>query len=226
MHVISHEPTDTEATLCLRAGPDSPGARRFRGDGKSIGWVLAAIGLPLLTLALVQVRDDIGLETVLLLFLLLVVVVGAIGGIVPGVVAAVAGFLLANWFFTPPFHTWTISEGENVLALVVFVVVSAVVSALVDLAARRALDAHRARAEAETLARLAADVGTDDPLRAIVASMRERVPPRCRRARVHGTVTAGGSKRPTAIRSPRHRTRPTRSRTSATARPWLWSGRG
>jgi two-component system sensor histidine kinase KdpD len=171
VHVISHEPADTEERLPSRRPAvawRSPLSRRRQ----VISWVLAGIGLPLLTLALVQVRDDIGLETVLLLFLLLVVVVGAIGGIVPGVVAAIAGFLLANWFFTPPIHTWTISQGENLLALVVFVVVSAVVSALVDLAARRAFDAQRARAEAETLARLAADVGTDDPLRAIVGSMR------------------------------------------------------
>jgi two-component system sensor histidine kinase KdpD len=121
---------------------------------------------------LVQVRDDIGLEAVLLLFLSLVVAVGAIGGILPGLAAAVAGFLLANYYFTEPLHTFTIGEGENLLALIVFVVVSAVVSGLVDLAARRAIDARRLRAEAETLARLAADVGSDDPLPALLGSLR------------------------------------------------------
>ena len=172
VHVISHEPTKREASLPSRR-PALPWRSPLPRRRQVAGWALAVAGLPLLTLLLVQVRDDIGLETVLLLFLSLVVAVGAIGGILPGLAAAVAGFLLANWFFTPPFHTWTISEGENLLALIVFVLVSAVVSGLVDVAARRALDARRARAEAETLARLAADVGSDDPLRAIVGSLRQ-----------------------------------------------------
>jgi two-component system sensor histidine kinase KdpD len=170
VHVISHDRAEAEEALPPRRRTvpwRSPLPRRRQ----VAGWALAIFGLPLLTILLVQVRDDIGLETVLLLFLSLVVAVGAIGGVLPGVAAAIAGFLLANWFFTPPLHTWTISRGENFLGLVVFVVVSAVVSGLVDLAARRALDARRARAEAETLARLAADVGTEDPMRAIVASL-------------------------------------------------------
>ena len=76
-------------------------------------------------------------------------------GFVPALVAAVGGFLLANWFFTPPFHTFTIAEGENLLALVVFLVVGggrrAGSSAV---AARRTAEAAQARAEAETLAAL------------------------------------------------------------------------
>ncbi len=171
VHVISHEPSDTEQPLPSRRPQlrwASPLPRR-----RQVGaWVLAAIGLPLLTLLLIPARDDIGLETVLLLYLSLVVAVGAIGGIIPGIAAAIVGFLLANWFFTPPIHHWTVAEGENALALVIFVVVSAVVSALVDLAARRTLEARRARAEAETLARLAGYEGGEDPLHRLVASLR------------------------------------------------------
>ena len=37
-------------------------------------------------------------------------------------------FGLVNFFFTPPYHTFTIAEGEHVLALVVFLVVAAVVA--------------------------------------------------------------------------------------------------
>ena len=35
------------------------------------------------------------------------------GGFFPAVGAAVAGFLLANWFFTPPFYTFTIGDPMN-----------------------------------------------------------------------------------------------------------------
>ena len=96
-----------------------------------------------------------GLPSVLLLFLLLVTGISAVGGIWPALAAAVVGFLLVNWYFTPPLYTLTISEGENILALVVFVAVAGLVSAFVALASRRAAEGTRARAEAEALSRLA-----------------------------------------------------------------------
>ena len=60
----------------------------------------------------------------------------------------------ANWYFTPPLHTFTIEDGDNIASLVVFVVIAAVVSALVSVAARRTREAAVARADAETLAGL------------------------------------------------------------------------
>ena len=65
------------------------------------------------------------------------------------------GFLLVNWYLTPPIHTWTIGDPENVLALLVFLAVAVAMSSFVALAARRAAQATRARAKAETLMRLA-----------------------------------------------------------------------
>ena len=94
----------------------------------------------------------------MLLFLLVVVVVALVGGFWPALLAAVGGSLLLNYYFTPPLHTFTISETNNALALVVFVVVAALVSSVVDLAARRTRQAARATAEAETLATLAGSV--------------------------------------------------------------------
>ena len=57
--------------------------------------MLAAIGLPPHAV-LIPARDDIGLETVLPLFLSLVVAVGAIGGVIPGVAAAVVRLTAAE----------------------------------------------------------------------------------------------------------------------------------
>ncbi len=122
---------------------------------KVVGFGLALVAPALLAVVLANLRENLGLPSVLLLFLLLVVGVSAVGGLWPALVAAVAGFLLVNWYFTPPLYTFTISEGENVLALVVFLAVAAVVSGFVELSARRAASGARARAEAEAFARLA-----------------------------------------------------------------------
>jgi two-component system sensor histidine kinase KdpD len=169
IHVISHEPTPEE-----RALPFRPSARLVRLPPRRQlwGWGIAGLGLPLLTVLLANVRGHVGLPGVLLLYLLLVVATAAVGGAAPAIAAAVAGFLLANWFFTPPLYRFTISEFQNVLALAVFLVVGAVVSGLVDAAARRGSEAARARAEAETLARLAATMGEDDPLSTLVEHLR------------------------------------------------------
>ena len=119
------------------------------------GVVVAALTLPLLTITLAGLRDSLGLPSVLLLYLLAVVVIAAVGGAWPALGAAVVAFLLVNWYFTPPLYTFTISETENLLALGVFLIVAATVSGLVSLATRRASEGQRARAEAQTLARLA-----------------------------------------------------------------------
>jgi two-component system, OmpR family, sensor histidine kinase KdpD len=173
VHVISHERSHTERTSVAR-----PAVRRLTNVSaipprrQAIGWAIVAIGVPLLTLLLAQLRDSTGLETVLLLYLTLVVTAAAIGGTWPAIVAAVAAFLCANWFFTPPLHTWSVAEGENVVSLIVFLGVALVVSRFVDAAARRTSEAARARGTATNLARLAATMAEADPLPALLAHLR------------------------------------------------------
>ena len=109
------------------------------------GFALALLLPPLLTLALVAARPapEPGQRRP-------AVPAGGRGrspwsaGSCPALVAAVGGSLLLNYFFTPPLHTFTIRETNNVLALGVFVVVAALVSSVVDLAARRTRQAARA----------------------------------------------------------------------------------
>jgi two-component system sensor histidine kinase KdpD len=119
------------------------------------GWVIAATGLPLLTLVFANMRETFGLPSVLLLYLVLAMVVALVGGAIPAVAAVVGGFLLANWFFTPPLYDLTIASAENLLALVVYAAAAGIVAVLVDRVGRTRLQAGRARAEAEALAALA-----------------------------------------------------------------------
>ncbi len=137
-----------------------------------IAWLLTVVGLPAMTAALASTRDHIGLPTVLVLFLLFVVVDAAIGGFLVAMVAAVVGFGLVNWYFTPPLHTLTVHEGENVAALVAYLLTAAIVSTLVALAARRTAEAARAGAEARTLSALASTVVDTDPLPAVITHLR------------------------------------------------------
>jgi two-component system sensor histidine kinase KdpD len=109
---------------------------------------LAVVGLPVLTSTLSQFRETLGLPGALLVYLTFVVAVATVGGVRAAIATAVAAALLLNWFFAPPLHTLSIAHADNLLAIVVFVIVAATVSVLVDREAR-------ARAEAAGAAELA-----------------------------------------------------------------------
>jgi two-component system sensor histidine kinase KdpD len=138
----------------------SPLRRVSRPDaGRTLGsrrvwsaWLLTVTSLPLLTLLLLSLRGEISLENVLLVYLLTSVAVGVVGGAVPAVTCGVAGFLLANWYFTPPFHTWKIADAAHLFSLFAFLVVASAVGLLVGNATRRSAEARKARAQAEALA--------------------------------------------------------------------------
>ena len=122
------------------------------------GATAAVVLLPLLTVVLLIMRDALNLTSDVLVFLLAVVAVALLGGLWPALGAAVVASLLLNWFFTEPTGGFSIAERNNALALVVFAAVAAMVSWVVDLAARRSSQAARSTAEAETLSTLAGDV--------------------------------------------------------------------
>src|SRR6185312_5416489 len=129
------------------------------------GVLLAAVLLPLLTVILATARSHLNLADFVLVYLVAVVAITVIGGFWPAVLAAVAASLLLNWYFTAPIHTFTIAQPRELLALLLFVTVAVAVSSVVHLAARRALQAARAREEAASLLELAQTVlgGADSP---------------------------------------------------------------
>lgn len=166
IHIVTHEHAAQGRGLPAVRGT-SLGRTRVLA-----GW-LVGVALPaLLTAALIHTRS--GLPTDVLLFLTCTVGAALLGGMLPALASAVIGSALLNWYFTPPVHTWTIAESQNIAALVVFLVVGMAVASVVDLAARRAQQAARLRSEAEILSHLAGGVlGGDDPLEALLERVRE-----------------------------------------------------
>jgi two-component system, OmpR family, sensor histidine kinase KdpD len=151
VHIVTHAHIGRGRGL-PRAHGGLPLRRRLAG------YALAAVLAPLLTLLLASLRGQLNLTTDVLTFLVAVIAVALVGGFVPAVLEAIAGFLLLNFFFTPPIHRFTIADTNNVLALVIFVAVALVVSFLVDDAARRTKQAARATAESELMVTTAGSV--------------------------------------------------------------------
>jgi two-component system sensor histidine kinase KdpD len=134
-----------------------------------LAWGLVALGLPGLTAALLALDEHVHLPSVLLLYLLVVVAVATIGGAWPAAAAAITAFLLANWFFTPPYHRFTIDATEDAVALIAFVVVAAVVSSLVRIASRYEATARADELKTALLTAVSHDLRT--PLASIKASV-------------------------------------------------------
>ncbi len=130
-----------------------------------VGWVACLTLLPLATFGLVRLDEHLNLSSALLVHLAIVMSISAIGGVRPGIAASIEASLLTNWYLTPPVHTWTIAEADNIVALAVFVFVAVGVSTLVDRLARESREAMRARADATALARSTGSIITaPDPM--------------------------------------------------------------
>ncbi|MET4538731.1 two-component system sensor histidine kinase KdpD [Arthrobacter bambusae] len=131
--------------------------RPHRGElGKArvvVGFGLAVV-LPTLLQFVLAASPSHNIATAVLVQLTGSVAVALVGGLWPALLGAVWSSLLVNYFSTPPIGNLTISDPQNLLALMVFVGVSAAVAAVVDISARRSKEARRARAEAATMADL------------------------------------------------------------------------
>ncbi|WP_280722125.1 sensor histidine kinase KdpD [Kitasatospora sp. MAA4] len=141
------------------------------------GWLIGVAGPLLLSAVLTGVRGP-GLPTDMLLFLSVTVCAALVGGLLPAIAAALVGSTALNYYFTPPTHTFTISDPENILAVAIFTAVGISVATVVDTAAKRSHQAARAQTEAQTLSALAGTVlrgapGGEGVLTALLDQVRE-----------------------------------------------------
>ncbi|WP_295126018.1 DUF4118 domain-containing protein [uncultured Leifsonia sp.] len=167
VHIVSHSRAGGRFSL-----PRPRGGLTVRR--RVYGFLLALVGGPLLTLLLVNVRSDQAMTADVLSYQLLVVIVALVGGIWPALFAALLSGLTLDFFFVDPLYTITIAEPLHLLALVLYLVIAALVSIVVDQAARRSRAARRATAEAELLATVAGGViRGEDALQALVTRTRE-----------------------------------------------------
>ncbi len=120
------------------------------------GYVIAALGTLALTLLLLPFRGDFTPLSKGFGFLVVVVVAAAVGGLGPGILASIFGFLTFNFFFLPPYGTFVIARGEDVVMLFVFLGLSILISSLLARATERAGAAEAREGELQTLQELSA----------------------------------------------------------------------
>jgi len=122
-------------------------ARRSLGYGAAILGIAAATGL------LKLLGANVNPTTVALSFLLLVLFVATAWGSRPAVAASLLGVVCFNFFFLPPFGTFTIRDPDNWIAFFAFLVTAVTAGQLSASVKRRAEEAEAARGEIERLYR-------------------------------------------------------------------------
>ena len=103
----------------------------------------------LATVSLVVVNYFVPFNLVTLMYMLPVVVAATQWGVVPGIVAAVAGAAAADFFFYPPLYTFWIRDPQDVIDLILFLLIALVTSNL----------AARLKSEAVNLRRREREIG-------------------------------------------------------------------
>lgn len=137
-------------------------------------WLAALMVPSAICLLIVGVLDPIlGVSGESALFFIGVLVVALLGGVAPAGLSALLSGLLLNYFLVAPRHTFTISEPDSAVTVVVLLLVAVAVAALVDGAASRAREARKASQEAELLTLFAGSVLRGADLTTLLERLRE-----------------------------------------------------
>ena len=107
-----------------------------------LGSAVALMTLTALTAVMVPLRSQLNVATTALVLVIPVVAAVATGGLLPGVMAVISGFLVFDFFFILPYYSLDIGTAQDWVALGVYTVVMLVTAQVV---AR--LDAARADAQ-------------------------------------------------------------------------------
>ena len=120
-------------------------------DHRWAGYVVAALSVGLLTLVLKIIGSHVNAATVSLALLLNVLFIATRWGSLPALLASILAMLCFNFFFLPPFGTFTIAATDNWIALLAFLITAVTAGQLSGRAKRRAEEAELGRREIERL---------------------------------------------------------------------------
>lgn len=114
-------------------------------------YIFAVIGISATTFVLLPIRNEVNATTIGFAYLLLIVFVAILWGSAPALLASVLAVACFNFFFLLPYHTFTIADPQNWVALTALFITSIAVGQLSARAKRRAEEAEEAKREVERL---------------------------------------------------------------------------
>jgi len=111
---------------------------------------VSIVSVLLVTFVFTLLRDRTNATTVALALILVILSSATFFGRNPALVASFVAMLCFNYFFLPPFHTFTIGDPENLVAWAAFTITAIVAGELSAYARRRARESARLYEELQT----------------------------------------------------------------------------
>lgn len=143
--------------------PLNPRLLRAEPPSRLLGLAVVLAGIAVVTAILYPLGEIAPGVSLGVVYLLVVLVASTIWGLWLGVTAALLSAVAFNWFHIPPTNRFTISDSDNWVALITFLIVAVATSAISDVARQRAAEADARRREADLTAELARVLlGVDD----------------------------------------------------------------
>jgi len=142
------------------------------------GYIVAVWGVAITTAVIGVVFTYTRIANISMLYLIVVLAVGALFGSGPAVLAAVLAFLAFDFFFVPPVYTLTVSDPEEWVALLLFLLTAFVTGQLAAGQRRRALEAEARRREASLLydiVRLMGELELEEAMHAVAERLRQEL---------------------------------------------------
>lgn len=137
------------------------------------GYALALLAVAIVSVAIGLVGSRTPIANVSMLYLLAVLAAASRFGSGPAVVAAISAFLVFDWFFIEPLHTFSVAEQEW-FALVLFLITAVITGELAAGQRRRATEAEQRERDAVLLYEVTRTLGDPDPS-ATIGAVAERL---------------------------------------------------
>ena len=162
-----------------------PGAVIWRSLGAShklsrrwyVGYVAALAAVSVVSLFIGLVLGQVNLANTSMLYLLAVLATAVAFGRGPAVFASLTAFLIFDWFFVEPLHQFTVSDPDEWVSLVFFLLTATVTGQLAAGQRQRAREARQREREAVVLydvVRLMSEAEFETALGAVAERLRAR----------------------------------------------------
>jgi two-component system, OmpR family, sensor histidine kinase KdpD len=129
-----------------------------------VGSIVGVASVLVLGFAMLPIRSHISVSTAALVLVIPVVVGSMIGGIKAGISSVIAGFLVYDYAFIPPYKTLDVGTPQNWAALGVYVIVMLLVASVVASLDSSRIEAQRGGEAAHHLSELSEHLVGDRPV--------------------------------------------------------------
>jgi two-component system sensor histidine kinase KdpD len=129
-----------------------------------VGSIVGVASVLVLGFAMLPIRSHISVSTAALVFVVPVVVASAIGGIKAGISGVIAGFVVYDYGFIPPYKTLDVGTTQNWAALGVYVIVMLLVASVVASLDAARIETQRGGEAARHLSELSEHLVGDQPV--------------------------------------------------------------